>query len=103
MSIFSGSISHPPRERPIEKVVEGRGVNLPEPANVCKGMEQCVDGHVAPVERNVSGIDAKGDRVWVGEREHIAPSELTSGMHVHSALYLNTIWCRRWQTWQTAT
>ena len=43
--------------------------DFPDPADVGKGMAQCVDGDVTLIERAVSGIDAKGDRVWVGERE----------------------------------
>lgn len=60
---------------------------FPDPANVSKGAVQCVDGHVvAPVKRTVSGIDANGNRVWVRERGHVAPSGLTSGMHVQQRL-----------------
>src|SRR6266576_2285236 len=43
--------------------------DFPDTADVRKCVAQCVDGHVAPIERVVSGVYTKGNRVGVGERE----------------------------------
>jgi hypothetical protein len=44
-------------------------VDFPDTANVRECVAQRVDGHVAPIERVVSGVYTKGNRMGEGERE----------------------------------
>lgn len=44
-------------------------MDFPDTADMHKCVAQRIDGHIAPIERVVSGVYTKGNRMGVGERE----------------------------------